>query len=706
MNRSAGWLVAMLCSFVALAMVPMQAGAVALTTPELDKPRKDSVIDQPKFTWSEVEGAAFYEIEVALDNQFTTMTDSAIVRAPMHIPTRTYAAKTHYWRVRAISLDSSTSAWSAPAEFTRRWTSAAEPTGEEVGGTPASRVENLGTVTGGKAPPINQIAFTWDAVHGASHYQVQFSDDPTFQNRSPSHRRDCLTPHTTLSPYFSTTLHPSKYVRRLPIDPGFPCSVNVPQVISWTSSDWVADGSRILVQGAGPGTGSDVIVRYAPSGPEYTLTVIESGEDADGPFFIIPNTGAPEQGFGQLEWYALTLNFEPGKEYYVRVRAVDLPTAGDYPSTPVFGLWSDQRAEPPFAFTPSERTGNASMTGPLPLPPEAFGSTSTDVPVMSGEPEATADAYKFVIALDRDFTTIVGEYVSRSAMLMPEETFDDNGSIQTYFWYALPCTFNGEVYCPVPDRVAINSADRVGSFAKHSQPVASTASTRFSEDREVLLWWGDALTVADSAGTGGVTQYEVQLTNSNWLAATSYFTDNLAWTSTALDSPLPQGTYQWRVRPRDGQNVPLSWSYSQEGFTIPAPPKPTPTPTITPNPTSTPTIKPNPEISATYDLNPGTSGGAGRDVPSKPGKPRVSAVARKLLKVRWAPSQAYTDPVSAYLVMRSVDGKRFKQVAKTSSRVTRLPAKPGRRYWFQVIAVSAAGHSPASRTAVFTMPKR
>lgn len=708
MKRTFAWLVAAVSVCVAMAMVPMSAGAVALPAPTLLLPGEFAMIDQPQFAWDPIEGASSYEIEVALDNQFVTITDTATVRATLYIPTRTYVAKTLYWRVRAKAADGSSSPWSGDREFTRRWTTAVEPVGANVDGVPASRVENMRSVVGGDTPAINQIAFTWDAVPGAAYYQVQFSDVETFQDKSTEHLRNCYTPHLTLAPYFSTSLHPSSYVRRLPVVPdSAPCGVNMPAIEVWTPGEWSMRGNEILVRGQGPAKGASIVVRYGPSDAGRTVTVRDVGEDALGPYFLIPQTGAPQnQVNGTLEWHTVTLNFTEGVKYYARVRAIDAATSGDYPADPVFGLWSDQKREPsdsarPLEFTPSAAAGGGSINAPL--TPTVADSRGTDLPILTGTPVGSADAYRFVIALDRDFTDIVGQYVSRSALLVPEETYDDNGPNKSYYWYALPCEIRSDVVCTVADRDAINSVDYVRRFAKHSAPVNALTASMFSSDREVLLQWSDASSTADASGTGGVRSYEVQMTWGDWSSATSVVTDNLAWSSTA-STALYAGTYRWRVRPRDGQDVPLAWTEGPS-FTIPVPPV-LPTPTPTQDPLSPSPSPPNPEISANYDLRPGAGGGAASDVPSRPGKPRVAALTRTKLMVRWSASQAYSDPVSGYVVLRSRDGQTFKQVGRTSSRWLKVKARPGRQYWFHVVAVSAAGRSPASRTTVFTMPRR
>ena len=191
---------------LAAAMLPMVANAAPLPAPSPTIPSAEAVVDQPVFSWAPVDDAKHYEIEVALDDQFVTVTDPGdeqnlrVVHGTTYVPTYTYTAKTHYWHVRAVSQSGSRGLWSETREFTRRWTNDDEPAGTEQD-IPASRVENFGTLTGDLTPPLNEIGFVWDAVPGASLYQVQFSSQSYFPDESSV---ICETPHRYLAPYFDS----------------------------------------------------------------------------------------------------------------------------------------------------------------------------------------------------------------------------------------------------------------------------------------------------------------------------------------------------------------------------------------------------------------------------------------------------------------------------------------------------------------------
>jgi hypothetical protein len=242
--------------------------------------------------------------------------------------------------------------------------------------------------------------------------------------------------------------------------------------------------------------------------------------------------------------------------------------------------------------------------------------------------------------------------------------------------------------------------------------VLDTARVSQDSQANVMLTWGDALTASDATfpgdTPGGVEKYEVQITDGAWSDAVSIMTDNLAY-STAAGDPLPSGTFRWRVRPYDGQGVPLAWATGPD-FTIVQPddPDPEPSPTqSTPNPgSSTPGGLPtDPPASSgpppTYQAPPADDGTAADIPPDVPGKPGVKRSGRKYLRVHWRASEELGSPVSQYLVYRSTNGSSFSLVKRTTSTTVRVKASKKKTYWFYVVADSEAGRSARSATTKF-----
>jgi hypothetical protein len=326
-------------------------------------------------------------------------------------------------------------------------------------------------------------------------------------------------------------------------------------------------------------------------------------------------------------------------------------------------------------------------------------------------------AYRVVIALDRDFTDRVATYRTRNVTFIPPETYDDSGPDRSYYWFAVPCGYASveqtAVSCWVADREAINNPAYVGRFSKRSTPVTGLTVTSHDSGANALLRWGDALTAAQALNPsftpGGVAKYELEVTKGQWSDAVGILTDNLAY-STASGEPLASGTYRWRVRPHDGQQVPLAWSVGP-GFTIvqPEPQKPTPTPSqSSPNPgSSTPGITPPTDGGQptgpppVYQPPPAAEGTATGIPPDEPGRPKVKRSGKRMLRIHWRASEELGEPVTKYLVHRSKNGSTFSVVKTTTATTVRVNAKRATTYWFYVVADSEAGRSGPSATTRF-----
>lgn len=700
-------LLAAITAVLMMLTAPQAVRAADPEVPTLTSPADGVTVDQPLFTWTRVADIAGYEVEVALDDQFVTLSDRAFVLGTAYVPSRTYQAKTHHWRVRVVYVDGARDEWSESNSFTRRWTSGDAPTGTEIVSQPPARVEHLRIIDGvGDVLTTSTIGFRWDAVAGAAYYEVHLSNDPSFPKPA---RTECLTPHTTLTPYVPVLASWPYlgYIRRPPLSDCLASAVGG----AGQTATWQRSGDLLTVQASGVNAGQELLVTYPPSAMVQRVTVVAVSDDQSS--FTIADTGAPSDPSGDLQWQPAP-SIDTDEDLYVRVRAVDHAIEPDYPYPPIpkdkmiFGPWSDQReaqdTSPPEWLRvniTATSTGGGNMM--MPATPQGLQYSGTDVPVLRWDRVQDAPLYKVVIALDQDFTDQVSEYYTPSEVFIPMETFDDVAPNQRYYWYALPCV---EMYYCAPDREAILDSKYVGTFAKRSEPVQNLVAQPRTEDGETtaLLRWGDALTAAqtqDAAGTsGGATSYDVEITKSTWAKATSYQTDNLAVSTGQLPNPLGPGEYKWRVRPRDGQDIPLAWAEAPAKFTLKGL-STTPNPTPTPTPTATSTAPPNPNPSSSYDQEGSGETSTKAAPPTKPGKPDVSKVTKRKVLVRWRRSSERGSAITGYLVYRSTDGKRFKKVARTTARKTRLSVKRNRTYWFRVVAVSAAGaSSPSKKTRI------
>lgn len=145
----------------------------------------------PTFSWSMVEGARYYDLQVDNDQSFFTPEVDIRTAQNSFTPTYTLNEGTYYWRVRVIRYNDSQSAWTTPKIFTL---TLPKPTGL----TPND-------------PNINNAidttpTFCWQPllvssnsvpVLAAYRYRVQISMDPNFPG-APTYdtEQDCFTPQS------------------------------------------------------------------------------------------------------------------------------------------------------------------------------------------------------------------------------------------------------------------------------------------------------------------------------------------------------------------------------------------------------------------------------------------------------------------------------------------------------------------------------
>jgi hypothetical protein len=133
--------------------------------PVLQSPANGSSPTAPvSFHWNAVDGATYYQVQVATESSFGTLTYAHGTTTTSQTWTGGTAGAKYYWRVCAYANDVQ-GLWSEVWSFTLH----APPPGGPVLQLPA----NGDTVSG-------PITFEWQAVTGATYYQVQVSTSTSF----------------------------------------------------------------------------------------------------------------------------------------------------------------------------------------------------------------------------------------------------------------------------------------------------------------------------------------------------------------------------------------------------------------------------------------------------------------------------------------------------------------------------------------------
>lgn len=176
---------------MSLGAAPVAAVSIAAPvglSPNSDdgSPASQAALTDIQLTWAPVAGATSYEIAVSDSPGFdpsvlTGSSTTASWSVPASVPAGDYV-----WRVRAVVADGA-GEWSGTAAFTRSWES-----------SPA----NVRVLSSENVPTV-----AWDALPGASFYEVEFSDSPydestdVMQALDDDDRFTCFTQHPYIAPY-------------------------------------------------------------------------------------------------------------------------------------------------------------------------------------------------------------------------------------------------------------------------------------------------------------------------------------------------------------------------------------------------------------------------------------------------------------------------------------------------------------------------
>jgi hypothetical protein len=164
----------LVCLAAALALTALSFAAEGqgrLRTPVPTSPANGAVVESvPAFAWSAVPGAASYEFQIAADAGMNSPVlgrgkDQFITKNLRATLVKTVPNGSYYWRVRSITESGSTSPWSRPRSFSKRWSASA----------------TLQTPTNAEAVafPLQPLKLSWSPVPGAAAYRVSIATDPT-----------------------------------------------------------------------------------------------------------------------------------------------------------------------------------------------------------------------------------------------------------------------------------------------------------------------------------------------------------------------------------------------------------------------------------------------------------------------------------------------------------------------------------------------
>lgn len=158
---------------------PLPAPTITAPPSSPDFELQDVVLD-----WEPVPGAKSYDVEVALNQDFTTIVESkTAIFGTRYSPVVSYDNDQYYWRVRARDLDDKATPWTASLyDFNRTW---------------PHQPQAVFPAEAGIETVSDPIYFEWTSVPHASEYEFQISTTPGF---SEGTTRSCRTAGTTYTP--------------------------------------------------------------------------------------------------------------------------------------------------------------------------------------------------------------------------------------------------------------------------------------------------------------------------------------------------------------------------------------------------------------------------------------------------------------------------------------------------------------------------
>ncbi len=175
--------------------------------PQLLTPAAGAIVDSPKFSWQAQDGAAGYELVVAADDQFTNIVDRQTVTGTSYLPgSPTPPRGTTGGSARSIPLARATSRLvrsprcsSSLALGSRLPVVLARPENVRVDGLDGAPEPCGALACTTVSTPLNKFLLTWDPVVGASHYEVDISNDTSFNSAL---KRTCKVIRNSLASTF------------------------------------------------------------------------------------------------------------------------------------------------------------------------------------------------------------------------------------------------------------------------------------------------------------------------------------------------------------------------------------------------------------------------------------------------------------------------------------------------------------------------
>ena len=496
-------------------------------------------VTTPTFSWTPIEHASTYELQLGDDVNFSPNTYSScftnhteltyyeVVSSTGPGPAgscngsefETAPGSVSYWRVRGVDNTGGVVApWSDVSRFLFRGDT--DDTPVLVSPADGATVEN----------PV----LVWDSVPGIGKYKVTI-DKPGGGTATVTTAATSWTPTSTLSNSL----------------PDGPFTWRVQTVDSYGGLSIIGDERTFDLD---PATTAGSVSLLTPADgagdvvmPSMTWTPLTGAEYYEV-WYSVAGSGVEQKlsGTAELPYGGFTYAGDPltPGDYTWRVKAFD----------GVSGTPMAISASRDFSV---DVIGTASYVGPCSsaLTP----CTVKDTPTLEWDEEPGAGLYLVYVAQDANFTNVVKTYRTQYTTLTPRESLLDNQAGNAYYWFVRPCVTANR--CGKFDATVF---DEAFAFRKLSKAVELDSPADGSSVADLVTFtWDDflATNLADvDAPTQEARQYRIQVSTVNDFA-TLLDDKTVDQTSyTPYDKTYPEGTLYWRVQAIDGSGNALTRS--------------------------------------------------------------------------------------------------------------------------------------------------
>jgi hypothetical protein len=524
----------------------------------------------PQFSWTPIEGAAYYQVEVNSDPNWAPTSKECCTGysvATSLTPKTLLPAGTYYWRVRPYDAGGHPGAWTQFTDATTApqdtFTITYDPGLTGAGGPPS--IQNFSLLDPSAGPlatgsSVDTPILGWDPVPGASHYEVEVTKWDATNNlcnwSSSTGHWDDLTAATAWTPLgsgwnfqkpYSTSHSVAQDTPSLTKDASYCARVRAER--SASSRGTVYGGYTYLGDGASP---SFTFLGYPQSSttctPSCTSGYLGSGD------YLLPADGSDNQRLPLFTWNPL-----PGKNSYFVLVATDpnFQNVIDYaftqvpayaPRTGSLGIYTTYKdtgqALLYWAVLPAtslngdgavgdpvnsaaEQDFHKNSTAPSLLSP-LTASTLTTQPTFQWTPVEGAHTYHVQVSTDPQFGTVVEDAVVAESSYTSNTTYPSG----TLYWRVQAFDVDDTTQTGGQSWSATGTFSRtlpVPDFTNVSNPVT-----------------GDQIPIWQWNPVPGAISYDVNLT----CPGTGTCTDgtNVDTTAETLISMAGVGGFQWQVR--------------------------------------------------------------------------------------------------------------------------------------------------------------